>query len=120
MDYEKLIDEETWAFIRETGRHYPEDSVGLTIDEQREVYNKMAAAFRKPTDALMEQWKDRPMFPMSLTEVIPGGVTLNAGGYPIFDGAKCIGAIGIGGGSPSNDGDVARLTVEAIGGLPKG
>ncbi len=81
---------------------------------------RLAAAFRKPTNALMEQWKDRPMFPMSLTEVIPGGVTLNAGGYPIFDGAECIGAIGIGGGSPANDGDVARLTVEAIGGLPKG
>lgn len=78
---------------------------------------RLAAAFRKPTDALMEQWKDRPMFPMSLTEMIPGGVTLNAGGYPIFDGRDCVGAIGIGGGSPKNDGDIARLTVEAIGGL---
>ena len=81
---------------------------------------RLAAAFRKPTDALMEQWKDRPLFPMSLTEVIPGGVTLNAGGHPIFDGAECVGAVGIGGGSPTNDGEVARLTVEAIGGLPKG
>ncbi len=81
---------------------------------------RLAAAFRKPTDALMEQWKDRPMFPMSLTEMIPGGVTLNAGGYPICDGEDCSGAIGIGGGSPSNDGDVARLTVEAVGGLNKG
>ena len=81
---------------------------------------RLAAAFRKPTDALMEQWKDRPMFPMSLTEMIPGGVTLNAGGYPIFDGSDCIGAIGVGGGSPANDGDVARLTVEAVGGLNGG
>ncbi|ABF64559.1 Alpha/beta hydrolase fold-3 [Ruegeria sp. TM1040] len=48
MDYEKLIDEETWNFIRETGRHYPDDTVDLTIDDQRAVYNKMAAAFRKP------------------------------------------------------------------------
>ena len=78
---------------------------------------RLAAAFRKPTDALMEQWKDRPMFPMSLTEMIPGGVTLNAGGYPIFDGDDCVGAIGIGGGSPPNDGAVARRTVEAVGGL---
>ena len=54
MDYEKLIDEETWAFIRETGQHYPEDSVDLSIDEQREVYNKMAAAFRKPRSAVVE------------------------------------------------------------------
>ncbi|MCG7627494.1 alpha/beta hydrolase [Epibacterium sp. MM17-32] len=54
MDYEKLIDEETWTFIRETGRHYPEDSVALGIDEQREVYNKMAAAFRKPRAEVVE------------------------------------------------------------------
>ena len=58
---------------------------------------RLAAAFRKPTDALKERWKDRPMFPMSLNEASPGGVTLNAGGYPIFDGADCVGAIGIGG-----------------------
>ena len=81
---------------------------------------RLSAAFRKPTDALMEQWKDRPMFPVSLIEVIPGGVTLNAGGHPIFDGEECIGAIGIGGGSPENDGKIARLTVKAIGGLPQG
>lgn len=54
MDYEKQIDEETWAFIRETGRHYPEDTVDLSIDEQRAVYNKMAAAFRKPRSEVVE------------------------------------------------------------------
>jgi len=54
MDYEKLIDEETWAFIRETGRHYPEEAVDLSIDEQREVYNAMAAAFRKPRSEVVD------------------------------------------------------------------
>ena len=96
---------------RETAWHGPYMAVGKA---------RLSAAFRKPTDVLMEQWKDRPMFPVSLTEVIPGGVTLNDGGYPIFDGEECIGAIGIGGGSPANDGKIARLTVEAIGGLPQG
>lgn len=76
---------------------------------------RLACAFRKPTAALMEQWADRPMFPISLTEVIPGGVTLNKGGYPIFEDGACIGAIGVGGSSPDSDDAVARETVEAFG-----
>jgi glc operon protein GlcG len=75
---------------------------------------RLAAAFRKPTVALLEQWADRPLYPMSLTEIIPGGVTLNPGGYPIFADGQCIGAIGVGGGSPEYDDDIARLTVEAL------
>src|SRR5579872_6590829 len=35
---------------------------------------RLAAAFRKPTVQLVEQWKDRPMFPDSLNTIIPGGV----------------------------------------------
>jgi len=77
---------------------------------------RLAAAFRKPTAHLLEQWADRPLYPMSLTEIIPGGVTLNKGGYPIFADGHCIGAIGVGGGSPETDDDIARRTVEALAG----
>jgi uncharacterized protein GlcG (DUF336 family) len=73
---------------------------------------RLAAAFRKPTAALLEQWKDRPLFAQSLTEVIPQGVTLNPGGYPIFDGEECIGALGVGGGSPDQDEELARRIVQ--------
>ena len=76
---------------------------------------RLSAAFRKSTKALLEQWADRPLYPMSLTEIIPGGVTLNPGGYPIFVNGECIGAIGVGGGSPKYDDDIARQTVEALG-----
>jgi glc operon protein GlcG len=76
---------------------------------------RLAAAFRKSTATLMEQWQDRPMFPISLGEVIPGGVTLNKGGYPIFENGECIGAIGIGGSSPDSDDAVAKATVMALG-----
>ncbi|EBA16599.1 lipase, putative [Roseobacter sp. SK209-2-6] len=48
MNYERLIDEETWAFIRRTGECYPEDAVDLSIDEQRQVYNDMAKEFLAP------------------------------------------------------------------------
>ena len=76
---------------------------------------RLAAAFRKSTAVLLQQWADRPLFAQSLTEVIPGGVTLNPGGYPVFDGEECIGAVGVGGGSPDQDDLVARLAVEAAG-----
>ena len=45
MDYKALIDSETWAFIRETGRFYPDDAVDLGIPDQRRVYDAMCRAF---------------------------------------------------------------------------
>jgi uncharacterized protein GlcG (DUF336 family) len=73
---------------------------------------RLAAAFQRPTAELCERWESRPFFPMSLTEIIPGGVTVNPGGYPIFVADRCVGAIGVGGGAPGTDDTVARLTVE--------
>ena len=75
---------------------------------------RLAAAFKKSTAKLMEQWKDRMHYPLSLTEIIPGGVTLNPGGVPIYENGECIGAIGVGGSSPEGDHEVARKTVEAL------
>lgn len=72
---------------------------------------RLAAAFRKPTGELLEKWKDRPLFAQSLVEVIPQGVTLNPGGCPVFDGDECIGAVGIGGGTPEQDEQVALRAV---------
>ena len=45
MNYEKLIDAETWEFIRKTGESYPDDAVDLTIDEQRDVYDGLCRDF---------------------------------------------------------------------------
>lgn len=75
---------------------------------------RLASAFQKPTADLIEQWADRPLFPQSLVEILPGGVTLNPGGYPIFVDDTCIGAIGVGGSSPQNDHDIAKSAVEAF------
>ena len=73
---------------------------------------RLAAAFRKPTGELLEKWKDRPLFAQSLTEVIPQGVTLNPGGWPVFEGDECVGAIGVGGGSPEQDELIAMRIAE--------
>ncbi len=48
MDYERLIDEETWAFIRRTAESYPDDAVDLSIEDQRKVYDAMCQDFRQP------------------------------------------------------------------------
>ena len=44
-DYAKLIDAETWAFIKKTAEFYPEETVTFGIEDQRRVYNEMCAGF---------------------------------------------------------------------------
>jgi acetyl esterase len=44
-DYSALLDDEVWAFLNESARYYPDDAVGLSITEQRALYNKMCVAF---------------------------------------------------------------------------
>ena len=73
---------------------------------------RLAAAFAKPTKDLVAQWADRPMFGASLVEIIPGGVTVNPGGVPLFDDGVCVGAIGVGGGSPQVDHEIAAAAAE--------
>ena len=79
---------------------------------------RLAAAFRKPTAVLLEQWADRPLFPQSLSDVLPSGVTLNKGGYPIFENGVCVGALGVGGGKPEFDDAIAGETITALGAGP--
>ena len=44
-DYARLIDAETWAFIRATEAAYPPDTATATIPRQREIYNAMCRVF---------------------------------------------------------------------------
>ncbi|MEL0436250.1 alpha/beta hydrolase [Phycobacter sp. K97] len=48
MDYEKLIDAETWGFIRKTADCYPADTAERSIAEQRAIYDAMSESFRAP------------------------------------------------------------------------
>ncbi|AVO39372.1 alpha/beta hydrolase [Pukyongiella litopenaei] len=47
MDYDQLIDAETWDFIRATGAYYPDDTVAFPIADQRRVYDEMCRAFHQ-------------------------------------------------------------------------
>ena len=44
-DYSKLIDAETWAFIERTNAFYPPDTIDYTIDQQRDIYDRMCREF---------------------------------------------------------------------------
>ncbi len=45
VDYEKLIDAETWAFIARTNSYYPPETIDYTIAQQRAVYDRMCREF---------------------------------------------------------------------------
>ena len=45
MDYDTLIDAETWAFIHKTRECYPDDAGELSIAEQRRIYDAMCEVF---------------------------------------------------------------------------
>jgi acetyl esterase len=44
-DYSLLIDDETWAFIERTNSFYPPETIDYTIEQQREVYDRMCREF---------------------------------------------------------------------------
>ncbi|MQY42768.1 alpha/beta hydrolase fold domain-containing protein [Epibacterium sp. SM1969] len=46
MNYEKLIDEETWAFIRRTDELFPDEDPPVPLDERRRLYDDWSLAFR--------------------------------------------------------------------------
>ncbi|MEO9779852.1 MAG: alpha/beta hydrolase [Sedimentitalea sp.] len=54
MDYDSLIDAQTWEFIRRTREIYPDDATGRTIEEERTAYDAMCAEFRAARPEMIE------------------------------------------------------------------
>lgn len=73
-----------------------------------------AASFRTPTHMLAENSNENPAFQNSLVNI--PNFTLIAGGFPISDGDVVIGGIGVGGGSPDQDAEVAEAALAALAG----
>lgn len=48
-DYQILIDAPTWDFIQRTNAFYPPDTIGMTIADQRAVYDRLCRAFHQGT-----------------------------------------------------------------------
>jgi uncharacterized protein GlcG (DUF336 family) len=71
-----------------------------------------ALAFRTPTATLAQNTTD----PVRAQALLAAGFTLLGGGLPIRSGDQVIGAIGVGGGSPDQDVQVAEAGLAALGG----
>ncbi|WP_421702180.1 alpha/beta hydrolase [Aliiroseovarius sp.] len=70
MDYDTLIDAETWAFINRTAEFYPPDATDMSIADQRRVYDQMCEAFRQPRpDGVSCRDRDCSGVPCRLYEV---------------------------------------------------
>lgn len=54
MDYDRLIDAETWDFIRKTRETYPDDPLDRTLEQERQTYDAMCAVFRAPRPEMVE------------------------------------------------------------------
>ena len=59
-DYRVLLDDEIWAYMHRSETFYPPDAVGLTIEEQRAVYDRMCAAFHQGHPDGVKTW-DAPL-----------------------------------------------------------
>lgn len=67
-------------------------------------------SFRAPTADLAARTTD----PARIASFTAAGFSLLGGGRPIFEGDELIGAIGVGGGSPEQDDDVATAALRAL------
>ncbi|MBO9716120.1 MAG: heme-binding protein, partial [Pseudoxanthomonas sp.] len=74
---------------------------------------RTAALFRAPTEALWDY--ARPGGPSPGLENSNGGLVVFPGGLPLFDATgQLLGAIGVSGGAPSQDLDIATAAAAAL------
>jgi uncharacterized protein GlcG (DUF336 family) len=79
---------------------------------QKKAYT--AASFRNPTHGIAEGVADN--VPRAVSLVTLESFILLPGGYPIPDGDAVVGGIGVGGGAPEQDMEVAEAALAALGG----
>ena len=85
---------------------------GLASVELVQAKAFTSVAFRAPTHVLAERNQGDPSRVASLPNF--ERVTLLAGGYPIRSGNAIVGGIGVGGGSPQQDMEVAEAALAAL------
>lgn len=79
---------------------------------QKKAYT--AASFRNPTHGIAEGVAEN--MPRAVSLVTLENFILLPGGYPIPDGEMVVGGIGVGGGAPEQDMEVAEAALAALGG----
>ena len=86
-DYHTLLDDEIWAYMKRSDTFYPPDAVGLTIEQQRAVYDRMCAGFHQGHPDGVKTW-DAPFggVPCRVYEVGAADVTViyyHGGGFVV-------------------------------------
>lgn len=85
MDYQTLIDAETWAFIKANDDAYPPDAASLSIEGQRAVYDAMCRRFHHgyPSGIVAEDRKIGGVACRVFTGTAPVIVYLHGGGFVV-------------------------------------
>jgi uncharacterized protein GlcG (DUF336 family) len=79
------------------------DGAGFFTFDTSKAKAAAAASFKRSTMEIDEIKDQNPLLWFSVPSVIPGNVLPSPGGRPIMQEGNCIGAIGIGGGVPTED-----------------
>jgi uncharacterized protein GlcG (DUF336 family) len=90
------------------------DRTGFLTTETSRAKAVAAAAFRRSTRELVEMQKTNPVFWTAVPAVSRNEALPSTGGVPIVIGARVIGAIGCGGGSPDEDHECAAAGAAAV------
>ena len=85
------------------------DGAGFYTFDTSRAKAAIAASFRRATLEISKVKEGNPLLWYSLPAVIPGQALPSPGGVPVFRNEYCIGAVGIGGGSPEQDHECACL-----------
>jgi acetyl esterase len=104
MQYDKLIDKQTWAFIHKTEAFYAGSATTPSIDEQRAEYDRMCRAFYAGNPDELDiktcKWDDIPMRIYQPPQIVGTLLYCHGGGYVV-------------GGLESHDDVCAELAIRA-------
>ncbi|MBI4199918.1 MAG: heme-binding protein [Chloroflexi bacterium] len=93
-----------------------QDGAGFLTPDIARAKAFAAAAFRRPTKVMAENYQSNPLFWSSLAAVQPGRLLPGTGAVPILRGGRIIGAIGCSGGTGEQDHVCAEAGAVAMGG----
>lgn len=101
------------AVVDDGGRVVSLDRMDKVLPASTEIApekGRSAVLFKRPTMVFEEGVKARPA-------LVTVGATLLGGGIPLYAGGELIGGIGVSGGSPQQDEQVAKAAAAAIEGI---
>lgn len=90
------------------------DGAGFLTPDTSKAKAIASAAFKKSTKDLVELQKNNPLFWNAVPALFEGKVLPTTGAVPIIKNNEVVGAIGVGGGSPDQDHEIANAGLSAI------